>query len=141
MGRKQNIYKDSNGYYFKANLGKDPITGKRLTKTKRGFKTEAEAYREYMVFMLNQTNDQVVSDSYSNENMTFKDFRIRYIWIGINRELSRIHLIQEDIVCSNISKFLKKRICVILVFWMYKYFKISFYQVVCADHILICCAL
>lgn len=75
MGRKQNIYKDSNGYYFKANLGKDPITGKRLTKTKRGFKTEAEAYREYMVFMLNQTNDQVVSDSYSNENMTFKDFR------------------------------------------------------------------
>ena len=49
MGKKQNVYKDSNGFYFKANLGKDPITGKRLTKTKRGFKTEAEAYRAYMV--------------------------------------------------------------------------------------------
>lgn len=77
MGKKQNVYKDSNGFYFKANLGKDPITGKRLTKTKRGFKTEAEAYRAYMVFMLNQTQakDQVVSDSDSKENMTFKDFR------------------------------------------------------------------
>ena len=50
--------------------------------------------------MLNQTqaNDQVVSDS-DSKNMTLRILGIRYIWIGINRELSRTHLIQENTVC------------------------------------------
>lgn len=75
MGKKQNIYKDSKGYYFKASLGKDTVTGKRRTKTKRGFATEGEAYRAYMLFMLNQPDEQEDSDSDSRENMSFKDFR------------------------------------------------------------------
>lgn len=77
MGKKQNVYKDANGYYFKASLGKDPVTGKRRTKTKRGFATESEAYREYMIFMLNQTDDQEALDTKNTENMTFKEFRDR----------------------------------------------------------------
>ncbi|MFD1901347.1 Arm DNA-binding domain-containing protein [Enterococcus termitis] len=38
MARKSNVYKDNNGWYFKASLGSDPITGKRRTKTKRGLR-------------------------------------------------------------------------------------------------------
>ncbi|MGX7245147.1 Arm DNA-binding domain-containing protein [Enterococcus quebecensis] len=52
MARKSNVYKDNNGWYCKASLGNDPHTGKRRTKTKRGVKTEREAKKAYMEFML-----------------------------------------------------------------------------------------
>ncbi|GGC90659.1 site-specific integrase [Enterococcus wangshanyuanii] len=74
MARKSNVYKDNNGWYFKASLGTDPITGKRRTKTKRGFKTEREAKKAYMEFMLLWEFQQEDVEAQMSENMTFKEF-------------------------------------------------------------------
>lgn len=44
--RPEGVYADAKGrWYFKATLGRDPLTGKRLQVTKRGFRTAAEADR------------------------------------------------------------------------------------------------
>jgi predicted DNA-binding transcriptional regulator AlpA len=44
--RPEGVYTDgSRGWYFKATLGRDPLTGKRLQVTKRGFRTAAAAAR------------------------------------------------------------------------------------------------
>jgi integrase len=45
--RPQGVYQDKRGYwYFKATIGRDPLTGKRDQITRRGFRTMAEAARE-----------------------------------------------------------------------------------------------
>lgn len=45
---KDPIKKAKNGtYYFRANLGYDPVSGKQLQKYKSGFKTKKEAREEY----------------------------------------------------------------------------------------------
>jgi len=42
--RPEGVYADGKGgWYFKATLGRDPLTGKRSQVTKRGFRTAAEA--------------------------------------------------------------------------------------------------
>lgn len=42
--RPQGVYQDGRGgWYFKVTLGSDPLTGKRVQITKRGFRTAAEA--------------------------------------------------------------------------------------------------
>ena len=45
MPKKANVYydKQTNSYYAVASLGYDKITGKRMQKKKRGFKTQKEA--------------------------------------------------------------------------------------------------
>lgn len=44
--RPQGVYQDGrNGWYFKVTLGRDPLTGKRVQITQRGFRTAAEAGR------------------------------------------------------------------------------------------------
>jgi predicted DNA-binding transcriptional regulator AlpA len=44
--RPEGVYADAKGrWYFKATVGRDPLTGKRLQVTKRGFRTAAEADR------------------------------------------------------------------------------------------------
>jgi integrase len=45
--RPQGVYQDKRGsWYFKATIGRDPLTGKREQITRRGFRTMAEAARE-----------------------------------------------------------------------------------------------
>lgn len=45
--RPDGAYQDGRGgWYFKVTLGSDPLTGKRVQVTKRGFRTAAEAGRE-----------------------------------------------------------------------------------------------
>jgi integrase len=45
--RPQGVYQDKRGnWYFKATIGRDPLTGKRDQVTRRGFRTMAEAARE-----------------------------------------------------------------------------------------------
>jgi len=45
--RPQGVYQDGRGgWYFKVTLGSDPLTGKRVQITKRGFRTASEAGRE-----------------------------------------------------------------------------------------------
>ena len=50
---KEIIKKAQNGtYYFRANLGYDPVTGKQLQKYKSGFKTKKEAKEAYSKLVL-----------------------------------------------------------------------------------------
>jgi hypothetical protein len=45
--RPQGVYQDGRGgWYFKVTLGSDPLTGKRVQVTKRGYRTAREASRE-----------------------------------------------------------------------------------------------
>ena len=44
--RPEGVYADGKGgWYFKATLGRDPLTGRRSQVTKRGFRTAGEAGR------------------------------------------------------------------------------------------------
>lgn len=46
MPKFEGVYRAGNGsWYFKASLGRDPLTGKRIQLTKRGFATASEAAR------------------------------------------------------------------------------------------------
>lgn len=50
---KDPIKKADNGtYYFRANLGYNPITGKQIQKYRSGFKTKKEAREEYSKLVL-----------------------------------------------------------------------------------------
>ena len=45
--RPQGVYPDGRGgWYFKVTLGSDPLSGKRIQVTKRGYRTAGEAGRE-----------------------------------------------------------------------------------------------
>ena len=46
MPRFKGVYRDANGWYFKARTSKDPLTGKWTQVTRRGFSTATEASRE-----------------------------------------------------------------------------------------------
>lgn len=72
MSKKSNVYKDNKGWYFKASLGNDPATGKRRTKTKRGFTTEKEAKLAYMKFMLEWQENHF---DLSKNDIKFEAFR------------------------------------------------------------------
>ena len=55
---KDPIKKAENGtYYFRANLGFHPITGKQIQKYKSGFKTKKEAREAYSKLMLTSTEE------------------------------------------------------------------------------------
>ena len=50
---KDPIKKANNGtYYFRANLGYNPVTGKQIQKYRSGFKTKKEAKEEYTKLFL-----------------------------------------------------------------------------------------
>lgn len=50
---KDPIKKANNGtYYFRANLGYNPVTGKQIQKYRSGFKTKKEAKEEYSKLFL-----------------------------------------------------------------------------------------
>ena len=68
---KDIIKKADNGtYYFRANLGYDPVTGKQIQKYKSGFKTKAEAKKEYSKLLLAAAEDVEID----KESPTFKYF-------------------------------------------------------------------
>lgn len=55
---KDPIKKADNGtYYFRANLGYNPITGKQIQKYRSGFKTKKEAREEYSKLVLTSTEE------------------------------------------------------------------------------------
>ena len=50
---KDPIKKAENGtYYFRANLGRHPVTGKQIQKYRSGFATKKEARAEYSKLIL-----------------------------------------------------------------------------------------
>ncbi|BDG48341.1 Arm DNA-binding domain-containing protein [Parageobacillus sp. KH3-4] len=48
--------KKTGKYYFVIDIGKDPLTGKRKQKKKRGFKTKKEAEKA-LAALLNELNE------------------------------------------------------------------------------------
>lgn len=68
---KDPIKKATNGtYYFRANLGKHPVTGKQIQKYRSGFTTKKEARAEYSKLILS-TPDELTE---KKEEVTFKKF-------------------------------------------------------------------
>ena len=68
---KDPIKKATNGtYYFRANLGKHPVTGKQIQKYRSGFATKEEARAEYSKLILS-TPDELTE---KKEEVTFKKF-------------------------------------------------------------------
>ena len=68
---KEIIKKAQNGtYYFRANLGYDPVTGKQIQKYKSGFKTKKEAKEAYSKLVLASTEELAVQ----KDQPTFKTF-------------------------------------------------------------------
>ena len=68
---KDPIKKSTNGtYYFRANLGKHPVTGKQIQKYRSGFATKKEARAEYSKLILS-TPDELTE---KKEEVTFKKF-------------------------------------------------------------------
>lgn len=68
---KDPIKKANNGtYYFRANLGYDPITGKQIQKYRSGFKTKKEAKEEYSKLFLTSVDE--LTDQKSK--VTFQQF-------------------------------------------------------------------
>ena len=55
---KDPIKKADNGtYYFRANLGYNPITGKQIQKYRSGFRTKKETKEEYSKLVLASTEE------------------------------------------------------------------------------------
>lgn len=68
---KEIIKRAENGtYYFRANLGYHPVTGKQIQKYKSGFKTKKEAKEEYSKLILASAEELAVD----KEQPTFKTF-------------------------------------------------------------------
>ena len=68
---KDPIKKAENGtYYFRANLGFHPITGKQIQKYKSGFKTKKEAREAYSKLML--TSSEELTEK--KQHLSFKQF-------------------------------------------------------------------
>ena len=68
---KEIIKRAENGtYYFRANLGSHPVTGKQIQKYKSGFKTKKEAKEEYSKLILASAEELAVD----KEQPTFKTF-------------------------------------------------------------------
>ena len=68
---KDPIKKATNGtYYFRANLGKHPVTGKQIQQYRSGFATKKEARAEYSKLILS-TPDELTE---KKEEVTFKKF-------------------------------------------------------------------
>ena len=68
---KDPIKKAKNGtYYFRANLGYDPVSGKQLQKYKSGFKTKKEAREEYSKLILSSKD----AFAEKKEVVSFKHF-------------------------------------------------------------------
>ena len=68
---KDIIKKADNGtYYFRANLGYNPITGKQIQKYRSGFKTKKEAREEYSKLVLTSTEELTEK----KESISFQTF-------------------------------------------------------------------
>lgn len=76
MVKEKNIYKDKNTktWFFRAYLGFDE-NGKKIQKTRRGFKTQKEAKIAYDRFMITHAFNRPLTEMISNNNkMTFEEF-------------------------------------------------------------------
>ena len=76
---KDPIKKADNGtYYFRANLGYNPITGKQIQKYRSGFKTKKEAREEYSKLVLTSTEELTAKKDTVSFQMCIRDSQSPY---------------------------------------------------------------
>ncbi|CAH0118515.1 Putative prophage phiRv2 integrase [Paenibacillus sp. CECT 9249] len=82
------VYKDpraqKNGWYYEIEAGKDPVTGKRRRRKKRGFRTKKEAERAMIAAKLELENQRNGSDSAGD--VLYGDYA--RTWLARRRQLS-----------------------------------------------------
>ena len=107
---KDPIKKADNGtYYFRANLGYHPITGKQIQKYRSGFATKKEARAEYSKLILTSTEELAEK----KEDITFQKFinEIYLPWYKTQVKEStyknRYSTIQKHLLIFSRKKFLK----------------------------------
>lgn len=73
----QGVYRDQRGrWYFKATVGKDPLTGRRVQITRRGYATAAEAARARREHLAKVDNGALAA---TPANLTVDDLLDRYL--------------------------------------------------------------
>lgn len=91
---KDPIKKAENGtYYFRANLGYHPVTGKQIQKYRSGFSTKKEARAEYSKLILASTEE--LADK--KEDITFKKF-IEEIYLPWYKNSGERKYLQESLL-------------------------------------------
>ena len=96
---KDPIKKAENGtYYFRANLGYHPVTGKQIQKYRSGFSTKKEARAEYSKLILASTEE--LADK--KEDITFKKFieEIYLPWYKTQVKESTYRRILRHLLCQ-----------------------------------------
>lgn len=106
---KDPIKKANNGtYYFRANLGYDPITGKQIQKYRSGFKTKKEAKEEYSKLFLTSVDE--LTDQKSK--VTFQQF-IEETYLPWYKTQ-----VKESTYINRCSTIKKKNILSIFIKWL-----------------------
>lgn len=84
------VYKDpkahKNGWYYEIEAGKDPVTGKRRRRKKRGFRTKKDAERAMIAAKLELENERTGPGPDSAENILYGDYA--RTWLARRRQLS-----------------------------------------------------
>jgi len=107
---KDPIKKADNGtYYFRANLGYNPITGKQIQKYRSGFRTKKEAKEEYSKLVLASTEElttkkdgvsfqQFIEETYLPWYKTQVSIRTIYIDSDTLNELKAWQSVQQQVL-------------------------------------------
>ena len=116
---KDPIKKATNGtYYFRANLGYNPITGKQIQKYRSGFRTKKEAKEEYSKLVLASTEElttkkdgvsfqQFIEETYLPWYKTQASIRTIYIDSDTLNELKAWQSVQQQVLpdCSLVLSY------------------------------------
>lgn len=107
---KDPIKKADNGtYYFRANLGYNPITGKQIQKYRSGFRTKKEAKEEYSKLVLASTEElttkkdgvsfqQFIEETYLPWYKTQASIRTIYIDSDTLNEIKAWQSVQQQVL-------------------------------------------
>lgn len=97
---KDPIKKATNGtYYFRANLGYNPVTGKQIQKYRSGFKTKKEAKEEYSKLFLASAVELEEKRIPLLLNSSLK----KYIFLGTKHRLKKVPISTVVLLFKNTS--------------------------------------
>ncbi len=92
--KPEGVYADGRGgWYFKVTLSRDPLTGKRVQITKRGYRTAAEAGRARREVLAKVDTGQVRP---SSKVLTVKRIGelVALRWPNVDLERPRVHVVE-----------------------------------------------
>lgn len=113
------VKKNANGTYeFRASLGFDPVTGKRIQKRMSGFKTKSEAESAYAKLILDSGDGAF----HLNSSMTFKKFTEEFFipWYKSHVKESTYEN-RKHIIDKHFTYFYKMSLCDITPLIMQKW--------------------